>query len=132
MADQSTRNALMNGLPCEGMTKTYNHFHNLACQYEGIRKLRHLKRAMNEAVKDAYGWTDITLRYDWIDHYSGFLLEERLQEIMEYEGTSLEEAKKEVKPRYTFTPETKDKVMEYLLELNIQRTAADTKMYKNV
>lgn len=127
MADESTRDLLMNGLPCEGMTKTYNHFHDLECKYEGINTLRSLKRAMNEAVKEAYGWTDMTLKYDWIDHYSGFLLKERLEELMKYQEMSLEKAKKEVKPRYTFTPETKDRIMEYLLALNIQRAAINPK-----
>ena len=43
----------------EGLTKTYNRFHNPdECDIE-IAKLRELHAAMDRAVLDAYGWCDI-------------------------------------------------------------------------
>ena len=43
----------------EGLTKTYNRFHDREKQSSGITRLRELHAAMDRAVLDAYGWTDI-------------------------------------------------------------------------
>jgi hypothetical protein len=43
----------------EGLTKTYNRFHDPDEQRSGILRLRELRSAMDRAVLDAYGWTDI-------------------------------------------------------------------------
>ncbi|MEB3353170.1 MAG: DNA methyltransferase, partial [Cyanobacteriota bacterium] len=42
----------------EGLTSTYNRFHDPAETSEGILELRHLHDAMDQAVLAAYGWSD--------------------------------------------------------------------------
>ena len=46
----------------EGLTKTYNRFHDPAEDQAGIVKLRELHDAMDRAVLTAYGWTDLAER----------------------------------------------------------------------
>ena len=43
----------------EGLTKTYNRFHDPDERNPDIAELRSLHAAMDRAVLDAYGWTDI-------------------------------------------------------------------------
>ena len=43
----------------EGLTKTYNHFHDPYEDDPDITRLRDLHAAMDRAVLDAYGWRDI-------------------------------------------------------------------------
>ena len=43
----------------EGLTKTYNRFHDPNERSADILKLRELHAAMDRAVLDAYGWTDL-------------------------------------------------------------------------
>ena len=43
----------------EGLTKTYNRFHDPYETSPDIIKLRELHGAMDRAVLDAYGWTDL-------------------------------------------------------------------------
>ena len=43
----------------EGLTKTYNRFHDPNEIDSDIQKLRELHAAMDRAVLDAYGWTDV-------------------------------------------------------------------------
>src|SRR4029450_9993975 len=43
----------------EGLTKTYNRFHDPYERSPEIKKLRALHDAMDRAVLDAYGWTDL-------------------------------------------------------------------------
>ena len=43
----------------EGLTKTYNRFHDPDERSPDILKLRELHAAMDCAVLDAYGWTDL-------------------------------------------------------------------------
>ena len=43
----------------EGLTKTYNRFHDPDEPSADIAKLRELHAAMDRAVLDAYGWTDL-------------------------------------------------------------------------
>ena len=43
----------------EGLTKTYNRFHDPYERSPEIQKLRELHDAMDRAVLDAYGWTDL-------------------------------------------------------------------------
>ena len=120
-ADFRIEQGMVNDLEPEGMTKTYNHFHNPQCSYPGIIKLRELHAKMDRAVADAYGWTDLKLEYAWVDHYSGLLLEDRLAEIEEDTEIEEKDYKKHYKARYTFTPEVKDEVMGRLLKLNDDR-----------
>jgi len=43
----------------EGLTKTYNRFHDPDERSPAILTLRELHAAMDRAVLDAYGWTDL-------------------------------------------------------------------------
>lgn len=53
----------------EGMTKTYNRFHDRAEQSEDIRRLRELHSEMDRVVLAAYGWDDFAARAEaqWLD-----------------------------------------------------------------
>ena len=55
----------------EGLTKTYNRFHDPAESNEKILRLRELHAAMDRAVLDAYGWKDVPtacgFALDWLD-----------------------------------------------------------------
>jgi hypothetical protein len=46
----------------EGMTKTYNRFHDPAERAEDIRRLRELHHDLDRAVLRAYGWDDLADR----------------------------------------------------------------------
>ena len=49
----------------EGLTKTYNRFHNVEETAEDIQTLRHLHAAMDRAVAAAYNWPDLDLAHDF-------------------------------------------------------------------
>ena len=55
----------------EGLTKTYNRFHDPAESSAEIARLRELHAAMDRAVLDAYGWRDVRpecgFALDWLD-----------------------------------------------------------------
>ncbi len=77
----------------EGLTKTYNRFHDPEERSPDIQKLRDLHAEMDRAVLDAYGWTDIQPVYDF---------REQLDEST----------------RLTWGEDTRDEVLARLLELN--------------
>ena len=53
----------------EGLTMTYNRFHDPDEHNPEIIKLRELHAAMDRAVLDAYGWTDIPTDYEFLLDY---------------------------------------------------------------
>ena len=53
----------------EGMTKTYNRFHDPYENDSDIDRLRELHAAMDRAVLDAYGWTDIPIDCEFLLDY---------------------------------------------------------------
>ena len=53
----------------EGMTKTYNRFHDPYENEPDISQLRELHAAMDRTVLDAYGWTDIPTDCDFLLDY---------------------------------------------------------------
>ncbi|NWG14810.1 MAG: N-6 DNA methylase [Acidobacteria bacterium] len=90
----------------EGLTKTYNRFHDPDERDPDILKLRELHAAMDRAVLDAYGWTDIPTGCE-------FLLDYDIDE---------EEWGDRKKPwRYRWPDEVRDEVLARLLELNARR-----------
>lgn len=96
----------------EGLTKTYNRFHDPDEASPEILKLRELHAAMDRAVLDAYGWTDIPTDCD-------FLLD---WEDEEEEGTS----SRRKKPWRLRGPDAvRDEVLARLLALNAERAAAE-------
>jgi hypothetical protein len=94
----------------EGLTATYNRFHDPNETDSGILKLRDLHALMDRAVLDAYGWADIELTCE-------FLLDYEEDEDDESSGT-----RRKKKPwRYRWPDEIRDEVLARLLELNAQR-----------
>lgn len=98
----------------EGLTDTYNRFHDPdECDPE-ILKLRELHTAMDRAVLDAYGWSDISTDCDFVLDYE------------EEEDTENSSGRQKKKPwRYRWCEEVHDEVLARLLELNQQRAEAE-------
>ena len=86
----------------EGLTKTYNRFHDPDETDSEIVKLRELHAAMDRAVLDAYGWDDISTDCEFIADYE------------------VEEGKK-IPWRYRWPEDVHDEVLGRLLELNQTR-----------
>lgn len=104
-----TRLMVTNG---EGLTKTYNRFHDPDERDASILNLRELHAAMDRAVLDAYGWTDIKTGCE-------FLLDYAIDE---------EEWGDKKKPlRYRWPDEVREEVLARLLELNAQRAAEEAR-----
>ena len=94
----------------QGLTRTYNRFHNPDETDPEITKLRDLHAAMDRTVFDAYGWTDTPTDCE-------FLLDYEIDE--EDWGTRK-------KPyRYRWPDEVRDEVLARLLELNAERSEAE-------
>ncbi len=91
----------------EGLTKTYNRFHGPDKRDPEIVKLRELHAAMDRAVLDAYGWSDIPTDCE-------FLLDYKIDEE--------EWSPRRKKPwRYRWPDEVRDEVLARLFELNAER-----------
>ncbi|HET8843871.1 MAG TPA: hypothetical protein VFN35_20575, partial [Ktedonobacteraceae bacterium] len=83
----------------EGLTKTYNRFHNPAEHAPDIAQLRELHKEMDEAVARAYGWEDLPLEHGFHETKQGM--------------------------RYTISEEARREVLDRLLLLNHQRHAEE-------
>ena len=95
----------------EGLTKTYNRFHDPDERSPDIFKLRELHAAMDHAVLDAYGWTDLKPTCEFLLDY------EEDEDEDETGGT-----RRRKKPwRYRWPDDFRDEVLARLLELNRQR-----------
>jgi hypothetical protein len=93
----------------EGLTAIYNRFHSPDEREPDILKLRALHAAMDRAVLDAYGWSDI--KTDGI-----FLLD-----FEEEEGGDSGQNRRSKPWRYRWPDDIRDEVLARLLELNRQR-----------
>jgi len=100
----------------QGLTKTYNRFHDPEEQSDDVRKLRDLHHAMDLAVLGAYGWTDIQ---PLPRHETEF--EEDQTEDDEFSSAK----KPKQKYRLRWPEEIRDDVLARLLILNEQRAAAE-------
>jgi len=78
-----------------GLTKTYNLFHNPACQDADILRLRELHAEMDRAILACYGWDDIDPGHDFYQNDRG-------------------------QTRYTLSPEARREVLARLVELNLE------------
>jgi hypothetical protein len=108
------RAALMIGSN-EGLTTTYNRFHDPDEQYPGILKLRELHAEMDRAVLTAYGWTDLAERAT-----CEFRLDYEDDDELSDDDAPRARAKK--KPwRYRWPQDFHDEVLARLLDLNQQR-----------
>jgi N-6 DNA Methylase len=90
----------------EGLTKTYNRFHDPHEHSDAIERLRTLHARMDRAVLDAYGWDDITADCEF---------------LLEYEIDEEAWGKKKKPFRYRWPDETQDEVLARLIELNGER-----------
>jgi hypothetical protein len=96
----------------EGLTKTYNRFHNPDERDSEILKLRELHAAMDRVVLDAYGWSDIKTNCE-------FLLDYEIEE----EGWGDKK-----KPwRFRWPDEVRNEVLARLLELNAERAKEEAR-----
>jgi hypothetical protein len=102
-----SRAALMS-INGEGLTKTYNRFHDPNERDPGMLRLRALHNAMDRAVLDAYGWSDIPTDCKFLLDY-------------EVEGEDDEWGDGKRPYRYRWPDEVRDEVLARLLELNTQR-----------
>jgi hypothetical protein len=90
----------------EGLTKTYNRFHDPNERSPEIRKLRELHDAMDRAVLDAYGWTDLVPRCEFLLDY-------------EEDADDEDDTSRRKKPwRYRWPDDFRDEVLARLLDLN--------------
>lgn len=94
----------------EGLTKTYNRFHDPEERDPDILKLRELHAAMDRAVLDAYGWTDIPTDCDF---------------FLDYEIDEEEWGNRKKPWRYRWPDDVRDEVLARLLELNAERARAE-------
>ena len=95
----------------EGLTKTYNRFHDPDEGDPEIAKLRELHAAMDRAVLNAYGWSDIPTDCKF---------------VLDYEIDEEEWGKRKKPYRYRWPDDIRDEVLARLLELNAQRPKRET------
>ncbi len=94
----------------EGLTKTYNRFHDPDERDSRIDRLRQLHAAMDRVVLEAYGWTDIPTDCEF---------------LLDYEIDEETWGKKKKPWRYRWPDEVRDEVLARLLALNTQRAAEE-------
>jgi hypothetical protein len=94
----------------EGLTKTYNHFHDPEEKSPDILKLRELHAAIDRAVLDAYGWTDVPTECEFIPDFTE----------VDDDGN---EVPKNI--RYRWPDDVRDDVLARLLALNAERYQAE-------
>ena len=96
----------------EGMTRTYNRFHDPYENDPDISQLRNLHEAMDRAVLDAYGWTDIPTDCDF---------------LLDYEIDEATWGRKKKPHRYRWPDPVRDDVLARLLALNAERAAEEAR-----
>jgi N-6 DNA Methylase len=94
----------------EGMTKTYNRFHERTETAEDIQRLRELHAVMDRAVLHAYGWDDLAVRAEPI------FLDETNEDDHTYQG------------RLFWPSDFRDEVLARLLALNAERHAEEVRL----
>ena len=97
----------------EGLTKTYNRFHDPDEITDDIARLRELHAVMDMAVLRAYGWADLVPQC-------------KCEFLLDYEDDDEDydsgKTKKRKKPyRYRWPDEVRDEVLARLLKLNAER-----------
>ena len=90
----------------QGLTATYNRFHDPEETDPDILKLRDLHSQMDRAVLNAYGWQDIDITCDF---------------RLDYEDEDDTNTKRKKPWRYSWPEATHDEVLARLLTLNQQR-----------
>ena len=96
----------------EGLTRTYNRFHDPYENDPEIERLRELHAAMDRAVLDAYGWSDIHTDCDF---------------LLDYEIDEATWGRKKKPYRYRWPDPIRDEVLARLLALNAERAAEEAR-----
>ncbi|MBE3065008.1 MAG: class I SAM-dependent DNA methyltransferase, partial [Spirochaetes bacterium] len=96
----------------EGLTKTYNRFHDPDDCDLDVLKLRELHAAMDRAVLDAYGWGDIKTDCEF---------------LLDYEIDEEEWGDRKKPYRYRWPDDVRDEVLARLLELNAERAKEEAR-----
>jgi hypothetical protein len=94
----------------EGMTKTYNRFHDRSETATEIQRLRDLHSAMDRAALEAYGWHDLAARA------APIFLDETNEDDHTYQG------------RLFWPSDFRDEVLARLLTLNAERHAEEVRL----
>ena len=95
----------------QGLTKTYNRFHDADERDPDIVRLRELHAEMDRAVLAAYGWTDIDTTCEY---------------LLDYEIDEEEWSSRRKKPwRYRWPNPVRDEVLGRLMALNAERAAEE-------
>jgi hypothetical protein len=98
----------------EGLTKTYNRFHDPNENSPHIVRLRELHAAMDRAVLDAYRWTDIPTDCQFLLDYE--------EDEDEDAAAGAAHGRSRKKPwRYRWPDDIRDEVLARLLDLNAKR-----------
>ncbi len=97
----------------EGLTKTYNRFHDPYENDSEIATLRELHAAMDRTVLHAYGWTDIPTDCEF---------------LLDYEIDEEEWGTRKKPYRYRWPDAIRDEVLARLLELNAAHAATDVRL----
>jgi hypothetical protein len=103
----------------EGLTKTYNRFHDPSETSPDILKLRELHGAMDRAVLEAYGWHDLaeTATCEFLLDYEDEEEDESLATDNRQPAT-----RQRRKPwRYRWPDDFRDEILARLLALNQER-----------
>lgn len=90
----------------QGLTATYNRFHDPSESDPEIGRLRELHAEMDRAVLDAYGWTDLHPTCEF---------------ILDYEQEDDEGSSKKKPWRYRWPDPVRDEILARLLALNAKR-----------
>lgn len=101
----------------EGLTKTYNRFHDPDEDGEDILRLREMHDAMDRAVLAAYGWSELRPVCAFVDEHPDD------EEDAEESGTR----KKKRAVRYRWPDAERDAVLAKLLALNAERAKEEKK-----
>ncbi|MBD2090661.1 N-6 DNA methylase [Microcoleus sp. FACHB-1515] len=100
----------------QGLTETYNRFHDPDEIDPDILQLRSLHEQIDRAVLDAYGWHDIPTKCEF---------------LLDYEDEDPEGSSKRKKPwRYRWPEDVHDEVLARLLKLNLQRSQQESLISK--
>jgi hypothetical protein len=130
----------------QGLTNTYNRFHDPEERNPDILKLRHLHDQMDQAVLKAYGWEDINtscgFALDYLDAdpkdlptaaqdriASGDLFFPTADDAIAF-GSLVSTGKRKLPWRYKWPTATHDEVLARLLELNQQRYLEEKRGHK--
>ena len=93
-----------------GLTTIYNHFHDPYNNDYEIAQLRESHENMDHAVLDAYGWTDLQIKCEFILDY-----------------VSEDESSKRKKPwRYRWADNLQNEILGRLIHLNVKRSSQST------